>query len=62
MRTNDAAHYEYVFRNAISNYKRQSFRPVNDYNLEAVALAVGSEVLVCYQKDTLYKRESKSSI
>ncbi len=39
MQTNDVAHYEYVLLHAIHKYKRQSFRPVNDYNLEAVVLA-----------------------
>ena len=62
MRTNDAAHYEYVFLNAIHKYKRQSFRPVNDYNLEAVALPQGARSSVPVQKDASYKHKSKSLI
>ena len=62
MRTNDAAHYEYVFLNAIYKLKRQSFRPVNDYNLEAVALPQGARSSVPVQKDASYKHKSKSLI
>lgn len=62
MRTNDAAHYEYVFLNAIIEYKGQSFLPVNDYNLEAVALPQGARSSVPVQKDASYKHKSKSLI
>ncbi len=60
MQTNDVAHYEYVFLNAIHKYKRQSFRPVNDYNLEAVVLPQGAGSSVAIQEDAPYKPECKS--
>ena len=62
MRTNDAAQYDYVFLNAIYKYKGQSFLPVNDYNLEAVALPQGARSSVPVQQDASYKHKSKSLI
>lgn len=62
MQTNDATHYEYVFRNAIRKYKRQSFLPVNDYNLEAVALPQRAGFSLPIQQDASYKLKPKSLI
>ena len=62
MRTNDAAQYDYVFLNAIHKDKGQSFRPVNDYNLDAVALPQGARSSAPVQKDASCKHKSKSLI